>query len=1089
MKKAKTLKRGVALLTALALTTGLTLTPALAYGAGTELHKSVTTISDDLKFVNTVSTHSSGRQESYSMEYTPTQEVSPVVWSGSTVLGKTNILEGADALTAQGYYVLGGINADFFSLSTGIPMGLVIQDGRIVSSDDGRPAVAFREDGSAFLTTAELQFVLTNQGGGDPTTGLGVAKAEEGADTPTETPAETPTEEPKEELPEEETPPAGENPSAGTEVPPPPEEESGAEERSAEQPASRGAAGPASHAGEVVVAHHYNKMRQNYYLYLLSSEFGKTNGATELGRNVLFRVMEGEVSVSGTVSLVVTAVNETSQATAIPEGCLLLTANAKSPYYDELTKFCVGDQVTLSVTTSDNRLSEAVCAVGGGDVLIRNGSITEPSGWDSGVAFSRHPRTALGIKADGTVVIYAVDGRRSSYSNGLTEWDLAEELYSQGCVEAINLDGGGSTTFLFREPEDDSYTVVNSPSDGSLRKCSTFLYFVMNEKGDGVAKNLYFANRDRYVMAGSALDYSELTARDSGYRKTALPSDVVVDLDRDSYQLGYVEDGVFYVGSAAGTAVVTAEGGDAFGSTTATVVTEVDSLAVVRSDTGETVSALHLDPHESIQLKGKGTVNGFEALSSPSAFTFTADGGAGSIDGNGLFTAGEILGSTGTIHVSFGSRTVTIPVQIGEEETLLLENFEGDDTIFNGGDPSLMYVTNGSDWVAKGSRAGVLVYDFGLSTAVDYRLPTPIALNNAVSQAALWVRGDNSGAVLSLLVMDADGTEREVPFNSPLNYSGYTQLTAAVASAGRGQITGFRLTDAAQTLGKGVICIDQLVLPGEAGMDTQPPKAVLTCGDGVVTAVLSDNGKAAFTPAMISLSLDGAEIPFTMDGNVVTARYTLETEGIHRVSLTVSDPFGNQTRVSQNLMGETLKNPFYDVQKDFWAHPYITFLYDQGIVNGVDAGHFDPNGAMTRAAFCTMLSRYLKLDASAYENVSLPFADLDAIPQWALPHVKALYSLGYVGGRNQGDGTTVFAPEASITRAEIFTLLGRLAPKGYENGYTAQFADEASIAEWAMSGVKTVVAMGVVDGYEDNTIRTANTATRAEVAKILFFYY
>ena len=40
-----------------------------------------------------------------------------------------------------------------------------------------------------------------------------------------------------------------------------------------------------------------------------------------------------------------------------------------------------------------------------------------------------------------------------------------------------------------------------------------------------------------------------------------------------------------------------------------------------------------------------------------------------------------------------------------------------------------------------------------------------------------------------------------------------------------------------------------------------------------------------------------------------------------------------------------------------------------------------------------------------------------------------------------------------------------------------------------MSGVKTVVAMGVVDGYEDNTIRTANTATRAEVAKILFFYY
>ena len=328
-----------------------------------------------------------------------------------------------------------------------------------------------------------------------------------------------------------------------------------------------------------------------------------------------------------------------------------------------------------------------------------------------------------------------------------------------------------------------------------------------------------------------------------------------------------------------------------------------------------------------------------------------------------------------------------------------------------------------------------------------------------------------------------------MPFSSTLNFSGYTQLTAAVAGAGREQITGFRLTDTAQTMGKGTVCIDQMVLPGEAGSDTNPPTVTLTCGDGALTAVLSDNVETVFDERMISVSVDGVSVPFTVDNNVVTASYTLNTEGIHRVSVAVSDLFGNLTRASQNLMGETLKNPFYDVQNDFWAHPYITFLYDQGIVNGVDAAHFDPNGAMTRAAFCTMLSRYLGLDTASYETVQLPFADLPAIPEWALPHVKALYSLGYVGGRDQGDGTTAFAPDAPITRAEIFTLLGRLSPKGYENGYTAGFADQADIADWALSGVKTTVAMGVVDGYEDNTIRTANTATRAEVAKILFFYY
>ncbi len=1032
------IRRGAALLTALALAAGLVLAPALAYGAGTELHKSTTTISDDLRFVNTVSIHSNGRQESFALEYSPTSQVSPVVWPGNTLVGKTDILQGADALTAQGYYVLGGMNADFFSTSTGIPMGLTIQNGRLISSDDGRPAVAFRADGSAFLTTANLQFIFTNQGGGDPSTGLGLINPETGLVWQDEVTGEFLI--------------------------------------------------PATHAGETVVAHHYNKMRQNYYLYLLNSEFDTDNNATEWGRNVLFQILEGDMTVSGELTLLVTGITETNKTTPIPAGHLLLTANAKSPYYDELTKFCVGDTVTLSVSTADQRLSEAVCAVGGGDVLISGGMITDPGGWDSGVASGKHPRSAIGIKADGSTVIYAVDGRRSSYSNGLTEWDLAEELVRQGCVDAINLDGGGSTTFLFREADETNYTVVNSPSDGSPRRCSTFLYFVMNDPGDGIAQNLYFANQDRVVLAGAELDYSGIAAaRDSGYRPVPVPGGVEVELSPESAHLGVIENGVFRVGTAAGQAVITARSETAFGSTTATVVTEADSLTVTRPDTGAELSALHLDPGQKVQIMVSAMANGEAALSTPSSFTFSAVGTAGEIDSTGVFTAGEILGSTGIIHITFGSKTVNIPVQVGEELTVLLEDFEGSSTIFTGGDSDRMYVTDGAEWVAKGERAGVLIYDFTLNVAEDFRLPEPIRLDSAASQAAMWVRGDNSEATLSILITGMDGIERAVPFSRTLDFSGYELLTANLVSNGREEITGFRLTDTAQNMRRGVLCIDQLVLPGETGTDTEAPTVSLACGDGVLTAVLKDNSNLIFSENLISVALDGAEIPFTLSGNTVTAEYTLEGEGIHRLTVTASDDFGNLTRKSENLMGEVLANPFWDVQSTFWAHPYITFLHGRGIVAGVDETHFDPDGVMTRAAFCTMLSRYLGLNVEEYQDTELAFVDKKDIPDWALPHVRAMVSLGYVGGRDLGDGTTAFASGEPITRAEIFTLLNRMSPKGYEKKIS--FADQDAIADWALPGVKAAVAMGVVDGYEDNTIRAGNTATRAEVAKLLFFYY
>lgn len=98
--------------------------------------------------------------------------------------------------------------------------------------------------------------------------------------------------------------------------------------------------------------------------------------------------------------------------------------------------------------------------LGGGPVLLRGGASAPDAGeYAAGFRLERHPRTAVGARADGTVVFVVVDGRQPALSVGLTIDELAALMSELGCVEAINLDGGGSTTMVIRG------RVVNHPSD------------------------------------------------------------------------------------------------------------------------------------------------------------------------------------------------------------------------------------------------------------------------------------------------------------------------------------------------------------------------------------------------------------------------------------------------------------------------------------------------------------------------------------------------------------------------------------------------------------------------------------------------
>ena len=103
-------------------------------------------------------------------------------------------------------------------------------------------------------------------------------------------------------------------------------------------------------------------------------------------------------------------------------------------------------------------------AVGGSVYLVKDGKSVVDSSAD--YYNSRHSRTCVGITAEGKVVLMVLDGRQEPFSAGGSAEELAQIMLDAGCVTAINLDGGGSTTFVAKQEGSDTLTVVNRPSDG-----------------------------------------------------------------------------------------------------------------------------------------------------------------------------------------------------------------------------------------------------------------------------------------------------------------------------------------------------------------------------------------------------------------------------------------------------------------------------------------------------------------------------------------------------------------------------------------------------------------------------------------------
>lgn len=147
-------------------------------------------------------------------------------------------------------------------------------------------------------------------------------------------------------------------------------------------------------------------------------------------------------------------------------------------------------------------------AVAGFGDIFENGHAR--SGLDN---TTRASRTAIGIKNDGTVVMFMVDGRQAPYSVGMTMAEVAAAMESLGCEQAVNLDGGGSSTFATQregEPENSisaGLTLRCRPSDGYERKVSNTIMVLSTAKPTGKFDHAVLTPNDEVYTPGSTVQF------------------------------------------------------------------------------------------------------------------------------------------------------------------------------------------------------------------------------------------------------------------------------------------------------------------------------------------------------------------------------------------------------------------------------------------------------------------------------------------------------------------------------------------------------------------------------------------------------
>lgn len=643
-----------------------------------------------------------------------------------------------------------------------------------------------------------------------------------------------------------------------------------------------------------------NTPRGTDQLVLYTDRYASSTGTNEFGSEVILEVSGDALQIGNEITVKVKEVMKNEGNNSLAENQWVLSGNGVKR--ELLEKLEVGTELTLTVNTAEP-YSQVEESVAGYHEVVVNGEVQNFTDQ------TRHPRTAVGVKSDGSFFFYVVDGRQPGVSEGLTLQELGEHMKERGAVQAINMDGGGSATMIARNPGEASTSVQNVPSDGSERGVANSLLLVTTAPTTTLSK-LYVTPQQSLLYKESSMSF-EVKGQDSNDHPAEIKESITWSATEG---IGGFEGTIFTAGNTASTGDITAKSGEVTGKATVQVVDKVDELKLSQS-------AVAVGSGETITVNPTVYKDGRVVKIDKDAFTYETTNNIGEISSTGEFKGIEGV-AKGQIIVSLDDLEQTIDVEVGKEP-IIVEDFEDGVVGWNksGARFNSIDITEAIEPapVRFGSKSMKLSYDFEgqKGTSGAYASPAGgIILEGYPEKLGMWVHGNNDGHWLRAQLRDGNNAAFPLDFTAPspgVDWEGWKYIEVAIP---KGKVTPLKIDMAMRVMqtsdakkNAGAIYVDNIrAVYGPTNDDLKNPLIEMETpkkGSKVDTtnpeiSVFISDDETGIDPSKTKLYVDNQLVQHNYNEETGEVSFEPEKEltgGYHEVKIQVKDKFENPSEL------------------------------------------------------------------------------------------------------------------------------------------------------------------------------------------------
>lgn len=511
-------------------------------------------------------------------------------------------------------------------------------------------------------------------------------------------------------------------------------------------------------SGQTYSVNALNKVSKPYSsISILDSNWGKTSPGKSIGsKNVEILVANGIV-VDKRIG---------GSPMNIEKGYYVLTQVGET-----LKDINVGDALQINFGSYNN----LKFAIGGGNILVQNGEVKDSPKFST----SRAPRTAIGInKNNSEILLVTVDGRNNK-SIGMTELELAEFMKSIGAYQALNLDGGGSTTMGIKYSGDEKTTVVNSPSDGNERP----IVSGVGIKSEAPVKEPAYIKvsidtEDPFIGFSYNLKGEVF---DEYHHKLDVPMENI----SFNSEFGNI-NGLSFNPNKKGHGKIYASYGNAKGEADIFVHSEIKELIL---DVGS-LQIKNGGVHIFETIYGKDDM-GYRKKINSSSVNFSMNEGLGTLEGNKFTASNEAV--TGSITANYNGVIRSIPVSVGIEKKEIFDFSNIENTTVKttpSDDTKLTAKTFLDEENVDGNKSTGLIYSISEheeSNVISLIYNNGINLGRA-KYIGLWVKGDNSQGNLKVQFKDSSGKVQGTDLISTIDFEDWKYVEVSIPNNLNGDI-------------------------------------------------------------------------------------------------------------------------------------------------------------------------------------------------------------------------------------------------------------------------------------------------------------